>query len=114
MLHKARQTKSKTAQVYAERLYALANDAFANVDKDVVESQLLYALGNDAFANVDKDAESQIGGFFMDSLFHHYLRMKVMRENHKTFQAAAQSALAEQNLRKRFQIRTVDSQSSKS
>ena len=40
--------------------------------------------------------------------------MKVMRENPKTFQAAVQSALAEQNLRKRFQLRTVDSQSSKS
>ena len=37
-----------------------------------------------------------------------------MRENPKTFQGAVQSALAEQNLRKRFQLRTVDSQSSKS
>ena len=35
MLHKARQTRSETVQVYAERLYALANDAFAKVDKDV-------------------------------------------------------------------------------
>ena len=30
-LHKARQTKNETVQVYAERLYALANDAFAKV-----------------------------------------------------------------------------------
>ena len=28
MLHKARQTKSGTVQVYAERLYGIANDAF--------------------------------------------------------------------------------------
>ena len=89
MLHKARQTKSETVQVYAERLNALANDAFAKVDKGVVESQLV--------------------GFFIDGLFHDYLRMKVMRENPKTFQAAVQSALAEQNLRKRFQLRTADS-----
>ena len=61
MLHKARQTKSETVQVYAERLYPLANDAFAKVDKGVVESQLV--------------------DFFIDGLFHGYLRMKVMREN---------------------------------
>ena len=40
--------------------------------------------------------------------------MKVMRGNPKTFQAAVQSALAEQNLTKRFQLRKDDSQSSKS
>ena len=40
--------------------------------------------------------------------------MKVMSKNPKTFQAAVQSALAEHNLRKRFQLRTVDSQFSKS
>ena len=91
MLHKARQTKSKTGQVYAERLYALANHAF---DKGVVESQLV--------------------GFLIDGLFHDHLRMQVMGKNPKTFQAAVQSALAEQNLRKRFQLRTADSQSSKS
>ena len=68
--------KSETVQVYSEKLYALANDAFATVDKGVVESQLV--------------------GFFIDGLFHDYLRMKVMRENPKTFQAAVQSALAEQ------------------
>ena len=38
MLHEARQTKSESVHVYAERLYALANDAFAKVDKGVVES----------------------------------------------------------------------------
>ena len=50
MLHKARQTKSETVQVYAERLYALANDAFAKLDKGIVESQLV--------------------SFFIDGLFH--------------------------------------------
>ena len=74
----------------------------------------MYALANDAFAKVNKGViEPQIVGFFIHGLFHDYLRMKVLRENPKTFQAAVQSALAEQNLRKRFQLRTVDSQSSK-
>ena len=82
MLCEVRQTKSETVQVYSERLYALANDAFAKIDKGVLESQLV--------------------GFFIDGLFHDYLRMKVMRESPKTFQAAVQSALAEQNLRKGF------------
>ena len=65
ILCKARQTKSETVQVYAERLYALANDAFTKVDKGVVESQLV--------------------GFFIDGLIHDYLRMKVMREILKLF-----------------------------
>ena len=38
MLHKARQVKHESVQVYAERLYSLANDAFTTVDKAVVES----------------------------------------------------------------------------
>ena len=75
MLCKACQTKSETVQVYVERLYALANDTFAKVDKSVVESQLV--------------------SFFIDGLFHDYLRIKVMRGNPETFQAAVQSALAE-------------------
>ena len=54
MLHKARQTKSDTVQVYAERLYALGNDAFAKIEKGVVESQLV--------------------GFFIDGLFHLLLK----------------------------------------
>ena len=88
VLHKERQTKSETVQVYAERLYALANDVFSTVDKDAVESKLV--------------------GFFIDGLFHDYLRMKVMWENPKNFQGSLQSALAERNLRKLFQLRTVD------
>ena len=75
-------------------MYALANDAFAKVDKGVVESQLVCV--------------------FIDGLFHDCLRVKVVRENPKNFQAAVQYALAEQNLGKRCQLRTVDSQSSKS
>ena len=91
MLHKARQSKHEKVQIDAERLYALANDAFAKMDKVVVESQLV--------------------GFFIYGLYHDFLRMKVMRENPKTFQAAVQSALGEKSLRKRFQLRTNDTHS---
>ena len=88
MLCKAKAIKNESVQVYAERLYTLANDTFVKVDKAVVESQLV--------------------GFFIDGLYHDFLCMKVMRENPKTFQAAVQSAFAEQNLRKRFEFRSND------
>ena len=41
----------------------------------------------------------------MDGLAHDYLKMKVMRENPATLQAAVASAMTEQNLRKRFNLR---------
>ena len=41
MLHMAKQVKNESVQVYAERMYALANDAFAKVDEAVVESHLI-------------------------------------------------------------------------
>ena len=88
MLHKAKHVKNESVQVCSERLYVLANDAFTKEDKVVVESQLV--------------------GFFIDGLYHDLLCIKVMRENPKTFQAAVQSTLTEQNLQKRFQLRSSD------
>ena len=76
------------AHVYAEMLYALANEAFVKVDKAVVEPELV--------------------AFFFDGLYYDFLCMKVIRKNPKEFWAAVQSALAEQNLRKRFQLRSND------
>ena len=86
MLHKAQQHKTETVQVYAERLYALVQDTFEKTDKALVESQLIE--------------------FFIDVLYYDFLHMKVMQEGPKTFQQAVQSALAEQNLRKRFDLRS--------
>ena len=41
-----------------------------------------HALVNDAFAKMDKVViESQLVGFFIDGLYHDFLRMKVMKEN---------------------------------
>ena len=88
MLQKARQVKPESIQVYTERLYSLANDAFTKVDIAVVKAQLVV--------------------FFIDGLYHDFLYMKVMRENPKSFQAEVQYALAEQNLQKRFQLRSND------
>ena len=66
----------------------MANDAFAKVYKAVVDSQLVW--------------------FFIDGLYHDFLCMKVMTENPKIFQAEVESTWAEQNLQKRFQLRSND------
>ena len=50
-----------SVQVNVERLYTLANDAFAGVDKAVVELQLV--------------------GVFIDELYHDFLHMNVMRKS---------------------------------
>ena len=63
MLCKAQQHKTETVQAYAERLYALAQDAFEKTGKALVESQLI--------------------GFFIDGLYYDFLCMKVMREVQK-------------------------------
>ena len=80
--------QGKSVQFYADRLYYLANDAFAKLDKAVVESQL--------------------AGFFIDGLYNDFLYIKVMTENSISFQAAVQSALAEQNSQKTFQLESTD------
>ena len=58
MLCKAQQHKAETVQVYAERLYALVQDAFEKTNKALVESQLI--------------------GFFIDGLYYDFLCMKVL------------------------------------
>ena len=63
MLHKARQVKNESVQVYTGRLYALANVAFPEIDNAIVESQLV--------------------GISIDGLYHDFLHTKVMRENPK-------------------------------
>ena len=82
MLHKLRQVKHESVQVYAERLYALANDVLTKVDNTVVESQLV--------------------GFFTYGL---YMRFSI-REGHKrkskNISGCSKSALAEKNCKRDF------------
>ena len=49
--------------------------------------------------------ERQLVWFFIDGLAHDNLKMKVMRENTATLQAAVGSAMTEQNLRTKFDLR---------
>jgi len=87
LLKHVKQGKDENVQIYAERLLTLAVDAYEGM-----------AGGLNA-------ADIQLIGFFVDGLAHDYLKMKVMRENPQNFQAAVASAMREQNLRKRFNLR---------
>ena len=63
-------------------------------------------MAYDAFVKVDKVVvELQLVGFFDDGLHYDFLHMKVMLQNPKTFQAAVQSALAQQNLLKEISFK---------
>ena len=86
LLRKVKQKPQETIQVYAERLLNLGEDAFEGQDNNAMQRQLV--------------------GYFIDGLHHDYMKMKVMRENPNTFNDAITAATREQNLRKRFQLRT--------
>ena len=86
MLRRVKQNKGESIQVYAERLLALAEDAFEGQDDASVQRQLI--------------------GYFIDGLLFDFMKMKRMRDNPNTFNDAVKSATGEQNLRKRFTLRT--------
>lgn len=70
----------------------------------------MLSIAEDAFQGqgpADLNAiKRQLVGFFIDGLAFDYLKMKVMRENPDRLQAAVHIAMSEQNLRKRFNLRT--------
>ena len=87
LLRKIKQKPEENVQLYAERLLSLAEEAFTGQNGGVAA------------------IERQLVGFFVEGLVHVYLKMKVMRENPATLQAAVGSAMTEQNLRKKFNLR---------
>ncbi len=87
LLRKLKQQPGEGVQVFAERLLTLAEDAFNDPNaQDVIEQQLIR--------------------FVIDGLYSDNLKMRIMRENPVRFQAAVLTAMQEQNLRKRFSLRT--------
>lgn len=85
LLLKCRQNKDENVQVYAERLLNLAEEAFPEGGPSV---------------------QRQLVGAFADGLASDRLRLKVMRDNPATVQEAIYTARGEQNLFKRFNLRT--------
>lgn len=87
LLRQVKQNSDENVQIYAERLLMLGKESFPpGTDRLTIERQLI--------------------GFFIDGLLNDGLKIKLMRDNPATFQAAVQTALQEQNLRKRFNLRT--------
>lgn len=71
VLRKTKQKPSGSVQLFAERLLSNAEDAYPQAgDRPVVEQQMINVL--------------------LDGLYHDYLKMKVLRENPRTFNEALQ------------------------
>ena len=94
LLRKVRQKPNESIQVFAERLLALDEDAFEGIGDEFVERQMV--------------------GFFIDGLYKDQMKLKIMRENLLRFDDAVMIAIREQNLTKRFQIRTQNSDAASS
>ena len=92
LLRRIRQGPNETVQLYSERLLRVAEDAYPLSDQDHESSKVLV--------------QKQLIDIFCDGLFHDFLRYKVLREDPKTFAAAVEIAMKEQNLRKRFNLRS--------
>jgi len=87
LLRKVKQRPGELVQIYAERMLALAEDAF----------DAGQAVG---------DNNRYLVGYFIDGLNEDFMKMKVMRANPATLELAITTATNEQNLRKRFCLRT--------
>lgn len=88
LLKTTKQKTDENVQIYAERLLSLATDAYENIE-----------------GNLDYK-EKQLVEIFIDGLSHDYLRLKLMRENHATLSNALKSAIHEQSVRARFELRS--------
>lgn len=88
LLSKCRQAPDQSIQMYSEEILTLANEAYETT------------RGNEAVL------EQQLVEFFINGLYNDHIRMRIMRERPRTFERAVRSALEEQNLRKRFDLRS--------
>ena len=86
LLRKVRQKPGETVQVYAERLLTLSEDAFPGQQGPAIQRQQI--------------------DIFVDGLTEDHMKLKVLRENPATLDAAITCATNEQNLRKRFNLRS--------
>ena len=53
--------------------------------------------------------ESQMIGFFVDGLYHDFLKLTVMGDNPNTFQGVVTVAMNEQNLHRRLNLHSTSS-----
>lgn len=86
LLRKVRQKPGETVQVYAKQLLTLSEDAFPGQQGPAIQRQQI--------------------DIFVDGLTEDHMKLKVLRENPTTLDAAITCATNEQNLRKRFNLRS--------
>ena len=89
-LRKIKQAPEESVQFYSERLLRLAEDAYT------------APFDEKEYAFIQK----QLVDIFCDGLIYDYLRMKVLRCDPKSYEEAVEIAMKEQNLRKRFNLRS--------
>lgn len=89
-MRKMRQNSNESVQIFVERILQVAEDAYTSekLEHEIIQKQLV--------------------DIFNYGLSFDFLRMKVLRENPKTLENAVQVAMREQNLRKRFALRSQD------
>ena len=92
ILRKIKQKPDESVQIFSERFLRIAEDAYPSA-----------ACENEAARKI---LEKQLVDIFCDSLYYDYLRLKVMREEPRDFESAVNIAMNEQNLRKRFYLRS--------
>ena len=86
LLRQLKQKPEENVQIYAQRLIALAEQAFAGeTNSGIYEQQMI--------------------GFFVDGLHSDQVRIRVMRANPQTFNSAVSIARSEQVLKKRLALR---------
>lgn len=87
VLKSVRQKANESVQMYSEKLIGLAEEAFVGQDmsSDCIDKLLI--------------------GFFVDGLQQNSLKYKLLRENPATLGAAIETALKEENLMRRYQLR---------
>lgn len=85
-LRQIKQKPTETVQIFSERLLSLAEDAYPQPqDRAVVEHQLI--------------------NIFIDGISQPYVKMRILRDDPRTFEQAVESAIREVNIRKRFSFR---------
>ncbi|VDI20174.1 Hypothetical predicted protein [Mytilus galloprovincialis] len=87
LLNKVNQKIGENVPIFGERILTLATDAFRgqDINQPIVQLQLV--------------------NFFINGLYQDYLRMKIMRENPQTLAQAVNSAMAETQLRRKFDLK---------
>ena len=87
LLRKIRQKEQENVHLFAERIILLSEEAYSSRQGEEIERQLV--------------------SFFIDGLKSDSLRLRLMRQNPAKLNDAVQIAMSEQNLQKRFELRSV-------